>query len=344
MDRESVIKQERSVAVYGRVDVVSLAETLGGLIKLKMSPKSMSSLVSYCVELAHSALEQNGHLEKRFGSVMEAYNVLKDMGFMTKSMDKINLKKVNMARGFENMRFEGGDPEIEANMYYKGLHNKHSVDVPKVQQFTRAEALAMVEKMEQVEKEKMLEQAKIDAEKMIEYQRSKMVDGVYTPLDGHNTVEELPVEKPEEKIDYSKIVDNTPVSAPMKIHPKFQKDNNPNEVDWDKVKVAKMKAQKELDDRIKNEKVKDKIKEKLIKQQVKIEVEKAKLNQAECAIESKLEEIDQGYATAKVSKNSEQIRSKTDKELDEEDKLRKEKEHELLKNLDYIPPLSGGNS
>ncbi len=199
MANQRVVKQERSVSVQGRVDIVKLAEVFAGLRMNNYNVGTMSLLVSYCVEIAHSALEQNGLLKKKFDSIGDAYLLLKDSGVMTKSMIDRNIKKINMAWGFENLRNEGDDPEISAPRYYKGLHNDNSVEIPKVQQFTKADAMAMVENYEKFEREKMLEQAKIDSEKMIKYQQSKMVNGVYTPLDGHDTVTKLPVAKPEEK-------------------------------------------------------------------------------------------------------------------------------------------------
>jgi len=122
-----VVKQEKSMAVSGRVDIVYLAEVYGGLTKLGFKPDTLSSLVSYCVDVAHSALEQNGHIEKRFDGVLEAYEVLRGLGIMTKSMHKLNARKVSLAAGFENLRKEGVDPECYAPGYYKTLHNSNSV-------------------------------------------------------------------------------------------------------------------------------------------------------------------------------------------------------------------------
>lgn len=185
MEKREVIKQERSMAVYGRVDVVALAEVFAALGLANRRPRTLSMLISYCVEIAHSALEQNGYLEKRFDNISNAYHLLLDSGIMTRSAHRQNKKKLDMAWGFENMRKEGDDPEFSAPGYYKGLHNEHSVSVP--EPISKAKAREMVEAMEKHERQKM-------ADKSAE-ESKKIIDDMKANADENGVVRILPSQK-----------------------------------------------------------------------------------------------------------------------------------------------------
>lgn len=127
------ISMERSLVVQGRVDIVKLAEifaALNGELKLR----TMSSLISACVEVLHNVLESNSMLDKRFDSLPNAYHLLVDTGIMSKSMQSRNKKKFELAWGFENMRKEGDNPEFSAPGYYNKLHNTHSVEPVNIEQ------------------------------------------------------------------------------------------------------------------------------------------------------------------------------------------------------------------
>jgi len=161
MVNESVVKQERSLAVYGRVDVVSLAEVMTGLVKMGHNTRTMSSLVSYCVEIAHAALEQNGYIDRKVSGITEAYYLMVDRGLMSPSMQKKNMPKFNMASGFENLRKEGIDPEVytAGSGAYKQLHNTHSVE-PVNPLLTKSKAQEMVDNYERYERQRMIDEDK----------------------------------------------------------------------------------------------------------------------------------------------------------------------------------------
>jgi len=127
--RREVLKQERSLVVHSRVDVVKLADIALAMIESGYTPAGASSLVAGCVEQLHHALLELGVIKeaKRITSIAVAWQQLEILGYVTKTMKKQNKNKLNMAWGFENLRNEGVDPEQYAPMYYKKLHNQHSV-------------------------------------------------------------------------------------------------------------------------------------------------------------------------------------------------------------------------
>lgn len=203
------ISQERSVSVQGRVDIVKLAEVFAAVEMQKYNVRTMSLLVSYCVDIAHSALEQNGLLDKRMDGIGSAYYLLIDSGLMTRSMKERNEKKVHMAWGFENIRKEGGDPAIEAPGYYKMMHNHRSVDVPD-DRATKAKALEMLEYADSVQKQKDAEETE---KRMIERKKKYNLDengaiipkSVITPkLECPAPATDIPDEAATEKPDFKK--------------------------------------------------------------------------------------------------------------------------------------------
>lgn len=153
------LKQERSLAVYGRVSVVELAEVMAGLVSMGYNPRTMSSLVNYCVELAHTVLEQNGKLDKKMKDIAEAYYLLIDRGLMSESMQKKNIDKFNTARRFEQLRMEGIDPAVYVPQQYNMLHNSRSVDTVNPL-LTKSKAQEMVDNYERYEKQKMIDDSK----------------------------------------------------------------------------------------------------------------------------------------------------------------------------------------
>jgi hypothetical protein len=152
-DRE--LAQERSMVVSGRVDIVKLAEVMAALRNTGHYVRTMSTLISYCVELAHHGLEQNNYIQMKMSGVSQAYYLLTDTGLMTRSMQKRNLDKFNTASRFENLRMEGVDPEIYAPGQYNVVHNNNSVEAPSPL-MTRAKAQEMVELLEKTERAKMI--------------------------------------------------------------------------------------------------------------------------------------------------------------------------------------------
>lgn len=163
MASTGVIKQERSMAVYSRVDIVSLAEIYVGLVNINCKPKTLSALISYCVEIAHNALGDANHIDRRFEGVMEAYNILLDLGIMTRSMHKLNLKKVNNAGALENLRKAGEEPQYYAPQQFNTLHNDNSVEVlkqipdSKIKEYTDS----AVANYKEIEKAELIENSKI---------------------------------------------------------------------------------------------------------------------------------------------------------------------------------------
>lgn len=127
--RETVVKQERSMVVGARVDVVELAEIARVFVVQRVPVKSMSHLIALIVSQMYYAMEVNGFIkeEEKINDLGMAWKVLRAYHLTTQTMEDRNKKKLNMSRGFENLRREGDDPEFYAPSAYKQLHNRNSV-------------------------------------------------------------------------------------------------------------------------------------------------------------------------------------------------------------------------
>lgn len=127
--KREVVRQERSLGVNARVDVVELAEIAIAFYSLNIPMKSISHLMAMVVHQFHVALVDQDIIETedRLDGLRVAWDVLRSYGLTTKSMEKQNEKKILMGKAFENLRREGVDPEFYAPHVYKQLHNEKSV-------------------------------------------------------------------------------------------------------------------------------------------------------------------------------------------------------------------------
>lgn len=121
------VKQERSVPVQGRVDIVELADLAVHLEKIGLSVGSMSKLLNYSINLAHWALKSSGQLEFEHESVESAVVTMRAGGLYSNSMLKRGKKKLQAAMTFENLRKQGVDPATYTARQFNILHNKKSV-------------------------------------------------------------------------------------------------------------------------------------------------------------------------------------------------------------------------
>ena len=118
-------KQEGSVSVQSRVNVIDLGDLTEWWGGEGIHIKNMSQLVSWSISLLCEILETNEKM-KRGNSVAEAYNKLDVRGLLQKSFKDRNMKKISTAMRFESMRDEGFDPR-QVQMQYNVVHNKASV-------------------------------------------------------------------------------------------------------------------------------------------------------------------------------------------------------------------------
>ena len=72
MADDSSIKQERSMPVASRCDVVSLADLATMLTDLDLGVNTMSALISACVDLAHKASTDMGFFKHKHGTISDA--------------------------------------------------------------------------------------------------------------------------------------------------------------------------------------------------------------------------------------------------------------------------------
>ena len=127
MNDEMNIKQERSLPVASRCDVVCLADLAIMLAKMDLPVYTMSALISSCVDLAHKACSDMGFFKMTHDSLADALETLRSLGLVQKSLYERGRKKMNAAMAFENLRKEGIDPSGYVPQQYNTLHNVQSV-------------------------------------------------------------------------------------------------------------------------------------------------------------------------------------------------------------------------
>jgi hypothetical protein len=148
------------MVVAGRVDVVKLAEIMAGLTADKFNIRTLSLLLSYCVEISHSAMEQNSLLTTRFDGPLKAFNFLSDVGILSRHVQVRNMKKMKMAQGLDEIRQMGGIPSIDAPDVYNTLHNRHSTQVPDTHIITKSKVDEAVKVFKDLEAQELIDKSK----------------------------------------------------------------------------------------------------------------------------------------------------------------------------------------
>jgi hypothetical protein len=121
-------KQEASIPVQSRINIVDLAE-LANLWESKgMYIKTMSQLVSWSISLLCQELRSSENMPIKVDGVAEANSQLAQRGLYQQSLKGRSLRKIGMALGFENLRREGKDPRGYAPVSYKSLHQQNQVE------------------------------------------------------------------------------------------------------------------------------------------------------------------------------------------------------------------------
>lgn len=121
------IKQEASLPVQSRVDVMVLASINKYLESEGTYVTSMSQLVSWALDLLCNILSNNNLLKMNYLSFTEAYDYLKERGLYQPGVGKGGHKKAIKARRFESMRSRGIDPKVVDKDHYHDIHNKRSI-------------------------------------------------------------------------------------------------------------------------------------------------------------------------------------------------------------------------
>ena len=198
MNRTDEVKQERSVVVSARVDVTDLADIFAAIQARGRLVRSMSGLIAYCVDIAHSALEGNGYIENRIGDrpngLEVAYNTLKDYGLIKGGMERRNIRKMTLAMGFERLRNDFGvDPKYDEPLRYKQLHNEHSVQPPKPMLRDDALLAKQVEIYHELEQKQMMDEAEVRSKAAIEAAKARADEnGLIRAIPAQTNVFEAP--------------------------------------------------------------------------------------------------------------------------------------------------------
>jgi hypothetical protein len=120
-------KEERSIPVQGRVDLVMLADLVKYYEHIGVHVPSMSALLGFAVSTAHMALSSTKQLPVEHETVAEAHSTLGNRKLYQKGMMKRAMKKIDTAMRLENLRFEGEDPRDYVPKQYNMVHNKRTV-------------------------------------------------------------------------------------------------------------------------------------------------------------------------------------------------------------------------
>ena len=143
---EREVKQERSISVQGRVDIVELAELCVYFEREGVRVKSMSQLVGWSISLLREVMSRNGMI-REIGSIARAHQLFEERGLYQRALKSRNMQKIATAVRFEGMRESGYDP-IETGRQFGVLHNENSVvpfDVEKVRDICDEYHLWMIE-------------------------------------------------------------------------------------------------------------------------------------------------------------------------------------------------------
>ena len=128
MDYDREVKQERSVPVQGRVNLVDLANLDKYFVSQGQGVKTMSRLLSWGISLVVEVLDRNEALVDKFESLSEAGIYLNQRGLYQPGVRNRGIKKFANALTFENLRTAGQHPEDHVPRQYKTMHNENSVE------------------------------------------------------------------------------------------------------------------------------------------------------------------------------------------------------------------------
>ena len=122
-------RQERSLPVQSRIDMISLARLDKYWMVEGYYIRTMSQLVSWSVDLLCKVLESNEKIPEGIKNGIDANRHLMQRGLYQPSMLKKGFKKRAAALSFESLREERVDPKDYAKGQYDTVHNKHSIDM-----------------------------------------------------------------------------------------------------------------------------------------------------------------------------------------------------------------------
>lgn len=126
IDTKTAVKQEASMPVQSRIDIRSLAEMDVYWTGKGVYIKSLSQLVAWTVDLCRDVLNNNGLLTVKMDRIKDARDHMVGRGLTQKSMEKRGKSKMRMARGFDEIRVEGGEPAVSNPLVYKNMHQKNN--------------------------------------------------------------------------------------------------------------------------------------------------------------------------------------------------------------------------
>ena len=127
MKYEEEVKQERSIPVQGRVNLVDLANLDKYFMSQGQEIRTMSQLLNWGIGLVVEVLDRNSVLEGKLDNLSDAGGYLESRRLYQPGIRKRGVKKYANALTFENLREHGEHPEDYVSRQHKVLHNKGSI-------------------------------------------------------------------------------------------------------------------------------------------------------------------------------------------------------------------------
>ena len=179
MGYDKEIRQERSIPVQSRVNLVELAELDRYFMEHGQEIRTMSQLLSWGISLLIEVLEANNALTEKFESLTEAHRYLNIRGLYQPGMMNRGRKKLGMSMGYESLRLEGVDPRWYDKNNFENIHNENSVKTfeGKVVSGREDETLHHPDMWEEVQKRITEEKEKDRLEELRKYKESLVGQG-----------------------------------------------------------------------------------------------------------------------------------------------------------------------
>jgi hypothetical protein len=121
-------KQEASIPVQSRVNIVDLANLVMYWESKGYSMRSMSQLVAWSISLTYEGLKASGEITEPIDKVSDAHRLLAAKQLYQGSLRDRAFKKLGTAMRFESLREEGVDPTMYVSQQYNMVHNRNSVE------------------------------------------------------------------------------------------------------------------------------------------------------------------------------------------------------------------------
>lgn len=210
----SELKVERSFPVSSRVDITALAKLASYYEINGVQVPTMSSLVSWSIDLLVDGLVSMGKMKHRDLSLREAYEYLASRNLVQRHT--IDKRKLQKSLGFENLRNEGWDPKDYAKQSYSTMHSRQQSSVkPDGVQFPSHKQVIDDDEWEQIQQrikeETIKEQKVLQQQKRVECDEPSPQGDEGSVVKEGMTSEELYLKEKRKREEWEKALADDPI-------------------------------------------------------------------------------------------------------------------------------------